>query len=390
MPEGHVAPIRDRHRERHVDAAAALAVTFAARAGRHDREASFPHENFRDLHEAGLLGLTAALDDGGTAAGLAEICAVLREIGRGCPSTALVLAMQAIQVALSRRAGRWPPQLAARVGRAAAVGGALINALRVEPGLGTPARGGLPATVARRVAGGWSITGHKTTATGIPGLTWLLVFAATDEPQPRMGSFLVPASAPGVRVVETWDQLGLRASGSHDVLLDEVEIPSDHAVDVRAPAEWARPDPLNAAWNTLPLAALYTGVAAAARDWLIGFLRERVPTNLGAPLATLPRMHDAVGAIEGLLLANDRLIAATAAAHDGGAVLGPAEPGLVKTVAAENAIRAVQLAVEVSGNPGLSRANPLERHLRDVLCARIHTPQADAAFALAGRLALGV
>ena len=385
MPDGHAGFTRSRH----VDAARGLAAAFADRAGQHDREGSFPHENFADLGAAGLLGLTAAVADGGAEAGLAEVCAVLRVVGQGCPSTALVLAMQAIQVALARRGGHWPAELAARVGRDA-VAGRLINALRVEPGLGTPARGGLPATTARRVAGGWSITGHKTTATGVPGLTWLLVFAATDDAEPRTGSFLVPASAPGVAVTETWDQLGLRASGSHDVLLDEVAIPLDHAVDVRPPAAWARPDPWSAAWNTLTIAAMYTGVAAAARDWLVGFLRERVPTNLGAPLATLARMQDAVGEIEGLLLANDRLIASVATAHDRGEVLGAAEPGLVKTVAAENAIHVVQRAVELCGNPGLSRRNPLERHLRDVLCARIHTPQADAARAMAGRQALGV
>jgi alkylation response protein AidB-like acyl-CoA dehydrogenase len=48
----------------------------------------------------------------------------------------------------------------------------------------------------------------------------------------------------------------------------------------------------------------------------------------------------------------------------------------------------VQLAAELAGNHGLSRRNPLERHLRDVLCARIHTPQPDAAWIAAGRLAL--
>jgi alkylation response protein AidB-like acyl-CoA dehydrogenase len=49
----------------------------------------------------------------------------------------------------------------------------------------------------------------------------------------------------------------------------------------------------------------------------------------------------------------------------------------------------VQEAVQLAGNHGLSRANPLERHLRDVLCARVHTPQPDAAYAAVGRIALG-
>jgi alkylation response protein AidB-like acyl-CoA dehydrogenase len=130
-------------------------------------------------------------------------------------------------------------------------------------------------------------------------------------------------------------------------------------------------------------------VARAARDWLIGFLRERVPSGLGAPLASLPRMQEAVGRIEGLLLANDRMIGAAAVAQDAGDGPAASESGLIKTLAAENAIAVVQQALALTGNHGLARKNPLERHLRDVLCARIHTPQPDAAFTLAGRLALG-
>ena len=67
-------------------------------------------------------------------------------------------------------------------------------------------------------------------------------------------------------------------------------------------------DPEYWAWATLTVAALYNGVALAARDWLIGFLKDRVPSNLGAPLASLPRMQEALGEIEGLLTVNARLL----------------------------------------------------------------------------------
>jgi alkylation response protein AidB-like acyl-CoA dehydrogenase len=191
-----------------------------------------------------------------------------------------------------------------------------------------------------------------------------------------------------VHIIETWDHLGLRASGSHDVVFNDFELPEDHAVDLRTPEAWLRGDPDHAAWNTLTIAALYTGVARAARDWLIGFLNDRVPANLGAPLASLPRMQEAVGGIETLLAANRRLIYSAARDYDAGEVLPPSEYGLIKTLAAEHAIRAVEECVALTGNHGLSRSNPLERHLRDVLCARIHTPQADSAKLAAGKLAL--
>ena len=364
-----------------------LAQLFATRAGLHDRDASFPHENFRALAQAGLLNATAAVADGGGGAGLSRAVALVGAIGQGCASTALVFAMQLIHVHLTTANPNWPAALRSLVGRTAGEG-ALINALRVEPALGTPARGGLPDTTARRVAGGWSITGRKIYSTGAPGLRWMLVYARTDEDPVRVGFFLVPADTPGIVVEQTWDQLGLRASGSHDVVFQDAVVPTGHAVDVRAPADW-RPDPVQVAWNTLTIAALYTGVACAARDWLVGFLRERAPANLGAPLATLPRVQEAVGGIEALLMTNHRLIAGAAAEFDRTGGPGANACNLIKTVAADNAIRVVDAAVKLTGNHGLSRSNPLERHLRDVLCSRIHTPQEDAAHLAAGRAALG-
>ena len=84
------------------------------------------------------------------------------------------------------------------------------------------------------------------------------------------------------------------------------------------------------------IAAIYLGVARAARDWLVGYLHERVPTNLGAPLATLPRFQSAVGQIEALLLTAN---AARRLADGGRRAARPppsargAESGLVKVAA---------------------------------------------------------
>ena len=365
-----------------------VAQALAQRAAAVDRDGTFPAESLAVLRDAGLLNLTARRQDGGMEAGLARVTELVRQAGRGCASTGLILAMQLVHLRAAAQSD-WPEHLRAAVGRSATDTGALINALRVEPALGTPARGGLPDTIARRTEDGWSITGRKIYSTGAPGLSWMLVFARTEEAVPRTGLFLVPARSRGIRIEPTWDQLGLRGSGSHDVVFTAVTVPPDHAVDLRPPAGWARRDEAGAAWTMLSVAALYTGVAEGARDWIVGFLRDRVPANLGAPLATVPRMQEAVGRIEALLLTNRRLIAAAAAGTDAGHPPSAADTGLLKTVAADNAIEAVQAAMQLAGNHGLSRANPLERHLRDVLCARIHTPQPDAAFTAAGKLALG-
>ena len=233
---------------------------------------------------------------------------VLGIIGKADPSTALVLSMHYINHLVMGRSPTWPLRLSRKLARETVEGVALVNALRVEPELGSPARGGLPATIARRTETGWRLTGHKIYSTGSPILKWYLVWARTDEAEPRVGQFLVPAGLPGTRIVETWDHHGLRASGSHDVIFEDVVIPLDAEIDVRKPADWRAPDVTQATVHTIFVAAIYDGVARAARDWLISFLKQRVPASLGAPLATLPRAQEILGAIEARLAVNARLI----------------------------------------------------------------------------------
>ncbi|MBT2335369.1 acyl-CoA/acyl-ACP dehydrogenase [Variovorax paradoxus] len=383
-----------------VDAAllARLSAQFATTAADHDRSGAFPRENFEALQSHGLIGLVAPAAYGGGGVSLATARRVIAAVARGEPATALILTMTYLQHhALARSDTRWPPQLRERVLRDAVARGALINALRVEPALGSPARGGLPATIARREGSGWKIDGHKLYTTGIEGLSWLAVWARTDDAAPRTGVFLVPRNAPGVRVIASWDHLGLRASGSHEVVFENVAIELDHAVDLRAPADWA-PDAgsqtdidahaTQQAWMTVLLGSLYDAVAQAARDWLVGFLNQRAPGSLGAPLASLPRVQEHVGEIEALLRSNRVLLDDATRAVDEGRAQPATDSGLLKYTVTSNAIRTVELALQLSGNHGLARQNPLERHYRDVLCSRIHTPQNDAILIMAGKRAL--
>ncbi|WP_394792505.1 acyl-CoA dehydrogenase family protein [Rhodoferax sp.] len=368
-----------------------LSVEFASRAAAHDRDASFPFENFSQLHQAGLLALAAPRALGGQGATLAQLGEVIGAIGRGDPATALVLVMQYIQHRGMGQSGKvWPRHLAERLVRESVEGVSLINAFRVEPDLGSPARGGLPSTTARWTPDGWRVSGHKVYSTGVPILRWYAVWARTDEAEPRVGTILVPAGQPGTRIVETWDHLGLRASGSHDVIFDDVLVELDNAIDLRRPQDWAGGDPSLQADMVVMLGSLYTGVARAARDWVVQFLQDRKPVNLGAALATLPRAQEIVGTIEGYLLANDRLLAGLAREVDAGTVVPAVDSGLLKSLVTNNAVHAVEAALSLSSNHGLSRSNPLERHLRDVLCGRIHTPQDDSARVGAGRRALGL
>src|SRR5471030_88863 len=356
----------------------ALLETIGAQLGttahRYDESGAFPHDNFKLLHEHGLVALTVPKALGGGGASLVQARKAINAIAKGEPSTALILVMQYLQHTRLQDSKNWPEALRLQVAQDAVEQGALINALRVEPDLGTPARGGLPATVARRTAAGWRISGRKIYSTGSHGLTWFSVWARSTDEDPLVGALLVHKDTPGISIIEDWDHLGMRATCSHEVVFDNVLVPLDHAVSV---SPWSAPQPEfdgdGFLWMSVLLSSVYDGVAQAARDWFVGWLEQRKPSNLGAALSTLPRFQETVGHIDTLLFANRSLLDAategrTPASH----------AAQLKYLVTGNAIRAVELAIEASGNPGLSRHNPLQRHYRDVLCSRVHTPQNDA------------
>jgi alkylation response protein AidB-like acyl-CoA dehydrogenase len=285
----------------------------AATAEHYDRTAEFPRDNFDLLAREGLIGLTVARQHGGYNGTLSDALRVLGAVAKGEPSTALILFMTYAYHAEPAKTRHWPKGVYERIAREAAEGRGLIGGLRVEPELGTPVRGGLPATTAQRTADGWVLSGTKIYSTGSTGLDWFAVWARTDEDQPRVGNFLVRADSPGITIEPVWDHLGMRATVSHAVHFDGTPVPFDHAVDVRLPEEWSNAaDPGQAIWNALAISTIYNGVARAARDWLRAYLNERVPTNLGASLATLPRAQEKFGEIEALLQVERLLMAVSA------------------------------------------------------------------------------
>ncbi|MFE2447177.1 acyl-CoA dehydrogenase family protein [Streptomyces sp. NPDC059426] len=363
-----------------------LATTAAA----HDRDGTFPAEGIRTAHEAGLLTATVGERYGGPALAVAATARILHALGEGDPSVALITAMS---LSIHRRQAvraHWPQELYGQVLAEAAARPVLLNHIRVEPALGSPARGGLPATVARRTADGWSLSGHKRFATGVEGLDWLLVWATTDEPTPRVGTFVVPGTAPGIEITHRWDHLGLRASGSHDIALRDVEIPAGKVIDLAEHGTAAEQDNRAGAALHLPLAALYLGVARAAQRYFHRFAHERVPANLGHPVARTERFRRAAGEIALRLDAAEQLVFGGAERVDAADASYTPEHALgARVLADRHATEAVTLAVRLLGNPGLSHDNPLERHFRDVQCAPVHAPQEDTALLAVGAAALG-
>jgi alkylation response protein AidB-like acyl-CoA dehydrogenase len=368
---------------------ASLRREFAATAAEHDEHASFPHHNFKRLAELGLLTLTTPADYGGAGGGLQEAARVVRAVGGGEASTGLLLAMNYL---MHHLLGNSRPAIYQSVARAALDGKGILNALQAEPDLGSAIRGGLPGTVAtRRADGSWEINGRKAWATGSPIVNWWLVLARVDEGEtPQVGSWLVPGNAPGLSVLPTWNHHGMRATASNELLLEKVVVPAEATLDIMTPGseKFLQRGARVQVWNGLLIAALYDGIGIAGRDWLYKFLRERVPSNLGKPLSTVPRIQAVAGEIESLLLINRTLIDDATYRADTVEALDPTRAQQVKNIVTNNVVRALELAMSVTGNHGLDRRNSLERHYRDALCGRVHAPQSDIVLTNAGRIAL--
>ncbi|MFB6892276.1 acyl-CoA dehydrogenase family protein [Kitasatospora sp. NPDC056327] len=372
----------------------------AARAEEHDRDATFPYQGIEAVHEAGLLTLTVDRRYGGPGGTLADTVQVLAQLGRGDASVAVVTAFTLLQHAEQARTASWPTAGYRRLLTESRRGPALVNTLNVEPGgrSGEP-----PATVARWDGEGWLLTGRKTYCTGAEALAWMAVTARTDEAVPRTGTFLVRGESEGLEVDPTWDQLGLRASASHDVVLNGVRVPAELALGLNPPkggtgkgAAGSAADrtgsvpaaELSRAWHDLALSAVAVGVARSAQDWLVGFLHQRTPANLTEPLGTLPRYRSALGEIEARLIGAEELVDGLAARVDRAEPAAVARTGPAHLLATRAAISAVQQAVSLTGNPGLSRRHPLERYLRDVLSSRVHLAPDEAVLEAVGRAAL--
>ncbi len=358
----------------------------AEQAASLDASGEFPHHNIERLRQRGFLSLAVPRQYGGAGADLARLQQAIAAIAWGEPATALIVCMQYLHHLRLAENENWAEPLRQQVFQDAVERGGLINSLRVEPELGSPARGGLPKTVASRSVEGWRISGHKIYTTGIEGLSWLALWGRSDDSTPLVGTWLVPRDSEGISVVKSWDHAGMRATGSHEVILKNVQVSAENAVDVWSvdapPAPDAEQFRLFANRHTALLTAIYDSVARAARDWLVVWLSARIPGNLGHPLSSLPRVQEKVGQIDGLLLVNRNLL--EKAAELGFSAI---EANLAKVTITDNAIQAVNLALELTGNHGLSRQNPLERHYRNVLCGRVHTPQSDSAWLAAGKYA---
>ena len=362
------------------------AEKFAPRAALHDREASFPTENYRDLHAAGLLAICIPLSHGGLGADYQTYALAAAEVARYCGATALTwnmhvcstlwggqladdLEMDAVTRAEHERRRAMHFQ---RIVRDGAVYGQPFSEGNAS------ASGAIPfGTVGRPVDGGWLVSGRKIFASLSGNANYYGVLCTEivgDEAASRRNTLYlaVAADAPGVRVSGEWDPLGMRGTVSRTLEFADVFVEHDAAIMPRgvyfqAASRWPH--------MFLTLAPTYLGLAQAAYDFTVRYLRGEVA---GAP----PGKRRG-SAVKQLAVAEMRVKLEQAKAlwfqAIGEACVDPTSEQRLRAYAAqvttmETANEIAALAIRTCGGHSVFRSMPLERIYRDSRCGSLMMP----------------
>jgi alkylation response protein AidB-like acyl-CoA dehydrogenase len=365
-----------------------LAAQFAAGAEKHDRDGTFAFENVEAMKAAGVPCMPVPAIFGGAGFDLYQCTLILQHIAHGDASTALGLAMHFHVIGSLSESNAWPEGAFERLCRDVVNQGVLVNSAASEPEMGSPSRGGLPATQATPTDGGFILNGRKSWVTYAPALGYFLISAALND---GIGIFAVRSDSTGLSLIDTWSaSLSLRASGSFDVELKDVFVPAHWHVDQRVPGQ-AKRGALPAGWATCAFAAVYLGVGEAALNAMAGYSKQRVPTALGKPIAELPHIQRGIGQMD-VALRGAREVLHNAARKwvtqpDERAGM-EAELAAAKHLCTNAAITATDIALRTAGASGLDRKLPLERYFRDARAGLMHPPQDDRALELIGRAAI--
>ena len=382
---------------------------WAIRADRHDRENSFVIENIEAMRRGGLAAATAPQELGGLGVEtLLDYAAGINRLGRGDGATALAANMhifltwfvnrdwrRALATGNKSEATRWEQLL-----RDIAGGRKVLAALATEPGHDLMH----PVTEARRGDGGWLLTGRKSFATGSETADVLIVTCRyqADAETWRSASAYLAANSQGVTNMKNWDALGMRGSGSHDVMLKDCFVSE---VDFADSGPWGDYDEGNLAGNfvgTLGLVAVFLGISEAARDIILESLRRHRPLGR-RPAIERSAIQHTVGEMEIDLAASRAMLERTAqemdaffAAHlnEDLPIQGMHEINCdfqcTKWFVNRKAIEIVDRALTLSGGFGYLSKSTLSRLYRDVRAGPFMQPfSPNEAFEYIGRVTLG-
>ncbi|MBO4225543.1 acyl-CoA dehydrogenase family protein [Bradyrhizobium neotropicale] len=362
-----------------VEIAQELGPIFARRAAQETNEDRFVAEDFADLKAAGLVEAGVPAELGGGGADVDELAEMLRTLAHYSGSTALAFSMHTHQVAVP--AWRWKVQKAAPAEpllRRIANERIILLSSGGSDWIGGSGR-------AEKVDGGYRITARKVFSSGSPAGDLLMTSAVLEsEGEPAtVLHFGVPMNSPHVKVLDNWRTLGMRGTGSNDVVIDGHIVPEAAVAAKRKAGEW-HPLFQIIATTAFPLIySVYLGVAESARDIAIATAKRKTPDQHAIQLAG--RMDTELAAAR---LAREWMLAAVRLNAPSAATVNQVMMG--RQLVARHAIAAIEYAMELAGGAGFYRATGLERRFRDIQAARYHPLQSGPQAQYAGSMALGL
>jgi alkylation response protein AidB-like acyl-CoA dehydrogenase len=369
-----------------------LAEDFATRAAQHDRDASDPVENYAALRDAGFYGLNIPTGLGGGGVGLLGWSLAAEELAQGCASTALSFNMHLSVVGPLMKSPLVALATKERLAKMVVHERKLIGGNFSEPTtsalVGTP----VALTRARRVDGGYRITGRKAFASMIAAADYVMVMAYPDDATAPTAAMLllVPQDAPGRRVENVWDTLGMRATRSDSMILEDCWV-SDDALLLRSDDIVPfRRDGAN--WFWASYTPVYLGIAVAAYKTIVETVKERTPPGFSQSLAHHPDVRRHVAEMSVDLEAARLLTLHSAWLSD---TQGPTPATLAslyraKYFVGEAVTRVTRTAMTLGGAHALFKTSPLERFFRDGAVAPVQFPPRDFCLAGLGMLELGL
>jgi alkylation response protein AidB-like acyl-CoA dehydrogenase len=360
------------------ETARALGPELARRANSVTDEDTYVADNIVLLKEAGLVEAGVPRELGGGGAEVDDLAAMLRSLAYHCGSTGLAFSMHTHQVAIP--AWRWRHQ------KIAAVEPLLQRVAKERIMLlssgGSDWIGG--SGKAEKVEGGYRITARKVFASGAPTGDILMTSAVLDTDEgPMVLHFGIPMSSPHVKVLDNWRTLGMRGTGSHDVVIDGHVVPEAAVAARRKAGEW---HPLFQIIATIafPLVySVYLGVAEGARDIAIALAKRREPPRHAIELAGRMETELAATRLAVRWMLDAVRLNAPSAESINQVMIG-------RQLAGQHAIASVEYAMELAGGAGFYRGAGLERRFRDIQAARYHPLQSGPQAEYTGAMALGL
>ncbi|MDE2790836.1 MAG: acyl-CoA/acyl-ACP dehydrogenase [Paracoccaceae bacterium] len=374
---------------------------FAARAAGYDRDATFPTENYRDLADAGLLGICIPESEGGIGADLKTYMLAASELGRFCGATALTFNMHVSSCLWTGDlldglemddATRRRHHAMRRFHYRRILDDGAVYAQPFSEGNAAAAGFKAFGTTALRVDGGWRVNGRKIFASlaghaDYYGTLCTALRKPGDRHLRRNTMYIaVPADADGVRVEGTWDTMGMRATVSRNLVFDDVFVPESEqlmpeGVYAAAASRWPH--------MFMTLTPTYMGIAQACYDFTVAYLRGEIP---GVPVKRrmYPTKQIAVAEMH-VKLEQTKAIWFQAISE---ARPDPDKPRLMRAWAAqhtvmENANTLAQTAIRTCGGQSIMCALPLERLYRDSRCGSLMLPwTAELCLDMLGKAAL--